>query len=146
MNQSLRKLRISLIALSVAGLCAIGAVGCKKAQPLAITESGELTDGDEKRSEDDTPQDKYTFTAGVGDVVTVNMTAENNGFDTYLLVGNPDGSEVGQNDDCVTGNPDSGSCMTFTVRQKGVHTVYANAVNPTDRGRYTLRITSTLAP
>lgn len=136
MNQSKQ-----LLALAFAGFCVLGAVGCKK-KPLDLTITGELKEGDKVREDDNSLYDEHTFSAEKGDVIEIKLTANGNAFDSYILVANPDGTEAGQNDDCVDGAPEQGSCLTFAATQSGTYSIDVNTYDDTGRGEYVLRITS----
>lgn len=98
---------------------------------------GILTDSDNRREEDNSPEDVYPIDLKAGAVVTVTMTSSE--FDTYILAAQPDASEAGQNDDC--GNDETtNSCITFTAGSKGTYTIYANVADPDGRGAYVLDI------
>lgn len=132
----------TIFQFSALALLLVGAAACS-AKPLDETHTGELTDTDDRREEDNSPYDTYTIRPRKGDRVTVTKTAANPAtLDTYLLIGAPDGSEVGQNDDCDPSAPEKGSCLNFEVVHEGAYEIHANALDDSGRGAYTLRITS----
>lgn len=128
------------VALS-ASLLAVLAIsaGCSKKANESFKENhrGELTDSDDKREEDQSPEDPYKLELKSGAVVTVTMKSD--AFDTYVLAARPDGSEAGQNDDCGD-DETTNSCIKFTAMTNGTYTVFANTQDADGRGAYVLDI------
>lgn len=144
--------RIAL-AISVSALALSLTTGCKIARRIAnltgskaeVTQengvqthrfTGALETTDDRRSEDNSFQDTYNIRIDSGKTVTVSMKAVNGAFDTYLLVGSPDGEEIGQNDDCVTDAPEQGSCVTFLATKSGNYQIMANSYEEGELGAY----------
>lgn len=127
---------VSIATLLVAALAMTTACS-KKAEPISEKHEGTLTDDDNRREEDNSPEDEYKISVKAGANVNVTMTSDE--FDTYLLIAKPDGSEAGQNDDCKA-DPADGSCLTFTAPVSGTYTIYANTADADGRGAYVLNI------
>ena len=103
--------------------------------------AGTLEEGDTVRDDDGSFEDRFTISIDAQKTVTITMVAQDAAFDTYLIVGDPDGNEMGQNDDCTEGKPEIGSCVTFMTTKKGVYTVLANSYDAGQTGNYDVNIT-----
>ena len=104
------------------------------------THSGTLTEDDEKRPEDDSYFDTYTFRTQEGYALNVEMSSTD--FDTYLMVVGPSGQEIGQNDDIVPGQ-NTNSRVTGEAPESGTYTVFANSYEAGQTGAYQLSIQAT---
>lgn len=93
--------------------------------------------------DDDNVEQQYTFNGNAGDVVTIEMTAGNNGnLDTHLSLLAPDGTEIATNDDIGISN--TNSRIEFTLPDNGTYTVVATRYNGsegTSTGNYTISLT-----
>lgn len=93
--------------------------------------------------DDATFEQQYTFNGNAGDVVTIEMTAGNNGnLDTYLSLLGPDGSELAINDDVGISSTDSR--IEFTLPETGTYTAVATRYNGAEgasAGDYTITLT-----
>lgn len=109
------------------------------AQPTGepiLEEQGSLDDGDTVLQSDGSLYDEYTFVGQAGQQVVV--TLESNAFDTYLIVLDPTGNALDQNDDISEENFNSE--LALTLPSDGTYTVIANSYDSTGRGAYTLTI------
>ncbi|MFG3818669.1 trypsin-like peptidase domain-containing protein [Limnothrix redekei] len=102
-------------------------------QPLV----GELAEGDRVLSQDQTLYDIYTFTGEAGNQVTIDLASGD--FDAYLIVLNPDGEELAQDDDS---GGQTNARITATLPSSGLYTVFVNTAATNQQGRYTLRARS----
>lgn len=111
------------------------------AQPNAtdalLQEQGTLEQGDAIAS-DNSLYDRYTFEGDEGQRVT--LTMESSEFDTYLVLVDPEGQLLGDNDNVSQQN--SNSSLTVTLPVDGTYTVIANGRDNTSQGRYTVNVTS----
>ncbi len=82
-------------------------------QPLA----GELAEGDRVLSQDQTLYDIYTFTGEAGNQVTIDLASGD--FDAYLIVLNPEGEELAQDDDS---GGQTNARITATLPSSGLYT------------------------
>lgn len=124
-------------------------VGCKKkshpdignktefGRVIAVFE-GELTDDDEKRPEDGSRFDTIETTFKKDATITIRMTGDGN-YDTFLMVGYPDETAAGINDDCNDTDRNV-SCVEFVANQKGTYQILANAYDHKGRGAYTIHV------
>lgn len=124
---------------SGAGLGTFDAAACFTANiSCNQTVAGALTTDDCRLPADNSFYDAWQFQATAGDVVRINMAA---GFDTYLLLLNPQGGVAARNDDAnsMTLN----SQIDFTINATGTWTIYANAFEEGDTGPYSLDLACT---
>lgn len=92
--------------------------------------------------DDENFERQYTFSGNAGDVVTIEMTAGDNGnLDTYLSLLGPDGAELAANDDVGISSTDSR--IEFTLPETGTYTVVATRYNGAEgasSGDYTITL------
>jgi tetratricopeptide (TPR) repeat protein len=105
------------------------------AEPI-LRVQGELRPGDAVMRGDNTLYDTYTFTGRAGQTITIVM--ESLGFDTYLLLLDPNQKKIAENDDYGNGNLNA--VISITLPQDGTYTVLANAHDAQGRGQYTLTV------
>ncbi len=106
------------------------------------THTGALETSDDKRPEDQSYFDEYTFSTTQGAQIDITMTSTE--FDSYLIVSGPSGQEFGQNDDMAPGNLNAQ--VTGVAPEGGTYTVVANSAQADEVGAYTLTIRATKAP
>lgn len=107
--------------------------------PIAAGETveGELAPGD-ARADDDSFYEAWLYRGRVGETITIRM--QSTAFDTYLAIGRgveEEWTELQVNDDGPDG---TNSELTITLPQNGEYVIRANAFQPGQTGRYTLRI------
>jgi len=78
--------------------------------------------------------DRHTFVGTAGQTVRIRM--ESGEFDTYLLLLNPAGEVLAENDDTAGG--DRNSTLIYTLPDSGTYTIIANAYDASGRGAYQL--------
>jgi subtilisin len=112
--------------------------------PIAVgqTINGTLSTSDCRLS-DDSIFDSYTFSGTAGQSISISMTSGT--FDTYLLLFNPDGTLLTENDDGGGGlnsriPPDTG---TLTLPVTGTYKIFANSFAPNVTGSYSLTLSGT---
>jgi S1-C subfamily serine protease len=105
-----------------------------------LQEQGVLDSSAQVLQSDGSLYREHTFQGRQGQQVTVSM--QSNEFDTYLILLDPSGELVDQNDDIC--NSQSQQCtnsqITVTLPSNGTYTVIANAYDSSGRGRYTLSV------
>ena len=121
-----------VIALAMSSL-----VGCGGA--VDETHQGVLEEGDDRQSTDDSLQDPYTFKTNEGYAIDIVM--ESSDVDAYLMLADPDGNKVGENNDEVPGN--NNARIQVVAPSSGTYTVFANTYRPGEAGAYTLTIRAT---
>jgi hypothetical protein len=88
----------------------------------------------------------YRFEGVQGDTITVNMDGSSGSLDPYLILLNPDGSELSRNDDRELGN--TNSTITQVLPASGVYTIvatrYGQSIGGTE-GNFNLNLSLTLA-
>ena len=109
-------------------------VGCGGA--VDETHEGVLEEGDDRQPTDDSLQDTYTFRTNEGYGIDIQMTSSE--VDSYLMLADPDGNKVGENDDEVPGN--NNARISLDAPSSGTYTVFANTSGPGETGAYTLTI------
>jgi Bacterial pre-peptidase C-terminal domain len=106
------------------------------------TVSGDLTSTDCVLEYDNSNYDPWTFQATAGQTVRITMHA---GFDAYLLLYDPHGNNLEENNDYPGGGSDSR--ITLVLDETGTYTIYANSFEAGQAGAYTLELTcNTVGP
>jgi S1-C subfamily serine protease len=85
---------------------------------------------------DNTYYDEYSFQGRSGQRVTI--TLESNEFDTYLALGDENGTLIDSNDDYQSGG--TNSQIVVTLPQNGTYIIIVNGYSPADQGRYSLTV------
>lgn len=111
---------------------------------LVALYEGELTDDDEKRPEDSSRVDTFETTFRTDASIVIRMIGDGS-FDTYLMVGYPDETAAGINDDCIDEGANV-SCVDFIANQTGTYQILANAYDSKGRGAYTVYVYDTAPP
>jgi len=78
--------------------------------------------------------DQWQFTGTTGQTVTIQMSSMS--FDTLLMLLDPTGRPVAQNDDASPTTTDSR--LTYTIDMPGTWTVIANSLTATGSGSYVI--------
>ena len=104
--------------------------------PVDERHEGELVDGDFVLESDDSRYDEYSFEAPAGASIVVVMRSEE--LEPYLHLLGPDGAQLAHGG----APPGEGGVaeLVLVAPRAAVYTVYANALEPSMRGRYELRI------
>lgn len=89
-------------------------------------------------NDDNSPFQAHIFQGMAGDAITITMTS--NDFDAYLLLVDPNGEAIAQNDDMVNGNLNAQIVIELTTT--GEYRAIANSRDETGRGGYRLTIQS----
>jgi len=111
--------------------CRVGALECDGDAIDGTLAAGDCLLGD------NTLFDIYTLDLQEGAAVTVTLTAD---FDTFFFLVDVDCFVIETNDDCVGGDPLSGSCLTYNLGP-GLYHLVANGFAPQDAGPYTIEAT-----
>jgi S1-C subfamily serine protease len=85
---------------------------------------------------DRSPYQEHVFQGTAGQRVTISM--ESREFDAYLILIDPDGKKIGENDDASSNTMNS--ALTVTLPTTGTYRVIANTYDSTGRGQYTLSV------
>lgn len=111
--------------------------GGRPAQPLSLNTpvQGTLDNSSGVLPSDNSFYNAYTFQGRRGQRVVIEMTSDQ--IDSYLILLAPDGRDLAQDDDAGGGK---NARMTATLPADGTYTVLANAYQPGETGRYTLRL------
>jgi len=115
-------------------LAALALVGC--GGDVDETFTGTLESGDDLVPEDNSFVDTYTFDTKEGYQIQIDMTS--NDFDTYLLLQDPNGTTIQQNDDAAAGNTNSSISVVAPV--SGTYTVSANSKTSGMTGAYSVHV------
>jgi len=107
---------------------------------VILQEEGTLGPDSQVLREDGSLYEEYTFQGQQGQTVTISMTSTE--FDTYLILFDPSGQVLEQNDDiCDTSSQEcTNSEIVIELPSDGTYTILANAYDNTGRGRYTLTV------
>ena len=127
-----------LIALAIATSGALFA-GC--GGEVNETHTGTLEAGDDIQPTDSSFQDPYTFSTKEGYQIDIQMTST--AVDSYLILSDPQGNKVGENDDAAEGSNDAR--ISLVAPSSGTYTVLANTYQAGETGAYTLTINCTKA-
>lgn len=136
-------MRISIGLLSFALLAL---AGCSEPEPISETHQGRIEQGDQVLPVDNSLYDPYSFEAAEG--MTITATLVSTDFDAYLhLVDAADNLLVQNDDDATMGEGHNGqmtnSKVTFVAPTTGKYSVWANALDASHTGAYTLTIATT---
>jgi len=104
--------------------------------PTLLDEKGELKDGDQVLSSDQSLYDEYTFDGKQGQQITISL--ESSEFDTYLAVFTPDNELLQEHDDIDQNN--SNSQITVTLPKTGTYRIIVNAYDSKGKGKYLLKV------
>jgi len=80
--------------------------------------------------------DQYTFSATSGQYVTISLESED--FDPYLILLDPNGQRISENDDVSRANRNSR--VIVTLPSTGLYTAVANSYESGKNGRYAIKI------
>ncbi len=113
-----------------------GALGqpAARAETL-IEEAGALSSGDAVL-DDGSLYDQYTFSGDNGQYVTIFLESED--FDPYLILLDPSGQRIGENDDVSSTNRNSR--LIVTLPSTGLYTAVANSYESGISGEYAITI------
>jgi hypothetical protein len=98
--------------------------------------TGALASDDCRLELDNSFYDAWTFQATAGQTVQITMSAA--AFDTYLILFDPNGNEIDENDDGP--GLGSNSRISFTPDVSGTYTIYANSYQAGMTGSYSLEL------
>ena len=122
------------LMLAIAGLVGLSNGQAARADTL-LRKAGTLSEGD-ARLEDGSLYDDYSFSGSSGQQVTVIL--ESREFDPYLILVNPDGERINENDDISRRNLNAR--LVVVLPATGTYTVYANSYDASKGGRYDLTV------
>lgn len=111
-------------------------------EPIDETHSGELTEDDPVLPADGSVYDAYGFEAVVGASIVVVLRSDD--FEPYLHLIGPGGSQLVHGGESPGGQGVAEIAMAAPA--SGLYQVYANALEPTMRGGYRLRIVALPPP
>lgn len=125
--------RLGIIA-SVVSLTVGTAWSAANANPL-LAERGVLTSGDEAL-DDGSLYDKHKFSGNSGQQISIYL--ESSDFDPYLILLDPQGKRISENDDISRSNRNSR--LSIVLPATGIYTIIANSYEPGSGGTYALRV------
>ncbi|MEL6352810.1 MAG: PPC domain-containing protein [Cyanobacteria bacterium J06627_28] len=102
---------------------------------VPVREQGALTAGDAVL-DDGSLYDQYTFSATSGQFATISL--ESNDFDPYLILLDPNGQRISENDDISRTNQNAR--VVVTLPTTGVYTAVANSYESGRNGNYFINI------
>ncbi|MGD1897432.1 MAG: PPC domain-containing protein [Phormidesmis sp.] len=100
-----------------------------------VDEEGELLSGDAVL-DDGSLYDQYTFTGNDGQYVTISL--ESDDFDPYLILLDPNGQRISENDDVSRVNRNSR--LIVALPATGMYTAVANSYESGKNGEYEIKI------
>ncbi|PSB23264.1 hypothetical protein C7B76_00870 [filamentous cyanobacterium CCP2] len=98
--------------------------------------TGRLEPGDSQLPADGSYYDTYTFEGRAGQQVQITMTSDE--VDAYLILLDPNGNSLIQNDD--GGDDTLNAQIIYTLPTNGSYTIYANAYASGETGAYRLEL------
>jgi len=122
----------AVLAFATAALAA----DCAAISPLACGTTAASLSNSDCTASDGSQYRLWQFSGTVGDTIVIDMHSA--AFDTYLLLLDPSGVPLAENDDSAGGVTDSR--ITFTLTSTGTWTVVANSVAASQSGSYTLSL------
>ncbi len=131
--QALQRLGMisALVSLTI---CAAG--GAAKADTPLLIRRGVLAVGDEA-FDDESLYDRHTFLGNGGQQVIISLESQD--FDPYLILLDPNGRRISENDDISRNNRNSR--LVITLPATGTYTAVANSYEPNKSGQYSLEVT-----
>lgn len=105
-----------------------------KADGLLDTE-GSLTSSDDVL-DDGSLYDRYQFSGNSGQRITISLESQD--FDPYLILLDPQGRRISENDDIS--RSDRNSRLVITLPATGIYTVVANSYESNTGGGYTIKV------
>jgi len=131
--------RLAAVTLVALGIAATGTANhqCGHSSTLACSAavSGALSSAD-CRAPDGSYYDLWEFAGTSGQRVTIDISS--NAFDTYLVLLDPSGAAVADNDD-ASGST-TNSRITFTLNATGTWKIVANSFDESEFGNYNLSL------
>lgn len=106
------------------------------AERQILQERGRLERGDRTLDSDGSYYDTFSINGSAGQQLRIELSSSD--FDTYLILLNPSGQPVGENDDRRQG--DSNSTLNVTLERSGEYQIIANAYDNRGQGNYSLTV------
>ena len=131
-TNALRKLGILAAILSLSFLCPPASA---QAETL-LKATGALSETDDARLEDGSLYDAHKFSGSSGQQVTIIL--ESRDFDPYLILIDPEGERIDENDDISRTNLNSR--LVVVLPSTGTYTLYANSYDATKSGEYNITV------
>lgn len=127
-------IRIVAVTLGLIG----GLVACGSTDPVNITETGSIADGDTVHPADGSLYDEYSFKAKSGWDIHIKMSSTE--VDSYLQLRRPgvEDEVFMEEADDTEGSRDAE--LRITAPASGTYNVWANTASSSDRGAYTITI------
>ena len=132
---------IAVLALATNALAA----DCTAISPLSCGITASSLSSSDCTASDGSQYRLWQFSGKTGDAVTIEM--HSSAFDTYLMLLDPNGVPLAENDDSAKGVTDSS--ITFTLSASGTWAVVANSLAASQSGAYTISLScpsTTVAP
>lgn len=102
--------------------------------PLQI--QGSLGENSQILESDRSPYQEHRFQGTAGQRITISL--ESREFDSYLILLDPEGRKIGENDDASANTMNS--ALAVTLPSTGTYRIIANTYDSTGRGQYTLSV------
>ncbi len=131
-------MKTTLHVLCVLAVGMFALVGCGKPDPINESHPGELVDGDQTLTTDQSKYDEYSFRAAEGDTIRLTMTSD--AVDSYVHLIDKDGNQLAHDDDSGGGK---NARLEFRAPYTGSYRAYANTYDAAGRGAYSLQIQTT---
>jgi hypothetical protein len=132
--QALQRLGIIVIAV---GLAVGTAANAALADQALLEKQGMLASGDAVL-DDGSLYDQYSFVGSIGQQLVIYLESQD--FDPYLILLDPTGRRISENDDISRTNRNSR--LVITLPSEGTYTVVANSYEAGKSGMYKLLVNS----
>jgi predicted Zn-dependent protease len=106
------------------------------AERQILQERGRLERGDRTLDSDGSYYDTYPLNGSSGQQLRIELTSTE--FDTYLILLDPSGQPIGENDD--RSQSDSNSVLSVRLERSGEYTIVVNSYDNRGRGSYSLTV------
>lgn len=133
---------LTLLAILSFAAAAFAADDCQQVSILSCGTTQATLSASDCAATDASRYRLWQFSGSAGDTVAVEMASTS--FDAYLVLLDPSGKPVADNDDAVSGN--TNSRIEFTLTTGGTWTVVANSLQANQSGDYTITLSCPAAP
>lgn len=135
--QALQRLGIMAVTSGLAVYAAqANPISVAQANPIIILEEKGLLSAGDSVFDDGSLYDAYKFSGSSGQQVTIDLESQD--FDPYLILLDPAGRRISENDDVSRTNRNSR--LVVTLPDTGTYTVVANSYEAGKNGEYRIKV------
>ena len=111
-------------------------LGQAEESEILLRARGSLDSGDERLS-DGSKYERHSFNGSTGQRISIQLSSS--AFNTYLILLDPNGQKISENDD--SSQETINSSITITLPSSGTYSVLANSYDDSGQGAYSLMVT-----